>query len=108
MRVLFVSVSDELGGSEIVLVDMIAGLRRLRPSWPVGLVLPGRGPLLARAEAAGADCTIVPLPPALARVGEFASSRADSKLIARARLGARLIAAAAVVPSYSRQLRRVI
>ncbi len=108
MRIVFISVSDELGGSEIALVEMMAGLRRAQPSWTIGLLLPGPGPLLARAEAAGADCTIVPLPRAIATVGEFAASAAPSRLTARAALGARLIAAAAAVPPYLRRLRTAV
>ena len=112
MRIVFISVSDELGGSEIALVEMMAGLRRVQPSWTIGLVLPGRGPLLARAEAAGADCTIVPLPRAIARAGEFGMA-ASSWLPASAGghtavFGARLLAAAAAVPSYLLKLRRAI
>jgi glycosyltransferase involved in cell wall biosynthesis len=108
MRVLFISVSDELGGSEIALLDMIAGLKRVRPTWMIGAVLPGRGPLLARAEAAGADCTVLSLPPALARVGEFAATSTASRLRARAVLGVRLLAAATVVPGYLARLRKVV
>jgi glycosyltransferase involved in cell wall biosynthesis len=108
MRILFLSVSDALGGSEIALVDMIASLRRLRPSWSVGLVLPGKGPLLRRAEAAGADCTMVPLPRSLARVGEFAASSSRWPLAARVALAARLVPVAATLPGYLRRLRRVV
>jgi glycosyltransferase involved in cell wall biosynthesis len=112
MRIVFISVSDELGGSEIALVDMMAGLRRLQPSWTIGLVLPGDGPLLARAEAAGADCTIVPLPRALARVGEFGMAASSWLPVSAgshtAVYSARLLAAAAAVPSYLLELRRAI
>jgi glycosyltransferase involved in cell wall biosynthesis len=106
MRILFLSVSDELGGSEIALLDMIAGLKRVRSSWTIGAVLPGRGPLLARAEAAGADCTVLTLPAALARVGEFAASP-GSGVAGRAVLAGRLLAAATVVPGYLARLRTV-
>lgn len=108
MRVVFLSVSDELGGSEIALVDMMAGLRRVRPGWTVGLVLPGRGPLLARAEAVGVDCTILALPRAIARAGEFAGMPADAGVARRAMVGARLLTAAAAAPTYLRKLRKVV
>ena len=108
MRVLFLSVSDALGGSEIALVDMISALRRVRPSWTIGLVLPGKGPLLRRAEEAGADCTMLPLPSSLARVGEFASSTSRWPLAAHAALAARLLPVAATLPGYVRRLRRVV
>lgn len=105
LRIMFVTVSDQLGGSEIALLDMIKGLRRLRPAWPVQLVLPGRGPLLARAEAAGADCVVVPMPRALSRVGEFAGGGSAA---ARLSFAARLIGAALSVPGYLRRMRRAL
>ncbi len=108
MRILFFSVSDALGGSEIALVDMIASLRRLRPSWHLGLVLPGTGPLLRRAEAAGADCTMLAMPAALARVGEFASGSSRWPLAAKAVLAVRLAPVAMSLPGYLRRLRTVV
>jgi glycosyltransferase involved in cell wall biosynthesis len=108
MRILFFSVSDALGGSEIALVDMIASLRRLRPSWHLGLVLPGTGPLLRRAEAAGADCTMLAMPAALTRVGEFASGSSRWPLAAKAVLAVRLAPVAMSLPGYLRRLRTVV
>jgi glycosyltransferase involved in cell wall biosynthesis len=108
MRILFISVSDALGGSEIALVDMIASLRRLRPSWHLGLVLPGAGPLLQRAEFAGADCTMLPMPAALNRVGEFAPGSSRWPLAAKAALAMRLAPVAVSLPGYLRRLRTVV
>jgi glycosyltransferase involved in cell wall biosynthesis len=108
MRIAFLSVSDELGGSEIALLDMIAGVGRLRPSWKLHAILPGRGPLLDRATAAGADCTVLPLPAALARVGEFSAVTRRWPLAAKAGLVTRLAPVAFVLPRYVRQLRRIL
>ena len=105
--IMFLSVSDQLGGSEIALLQMIGGIRRLRPSWKVHLVLPGRGPLLDRAERLGADCVILPMPKPLARLGEFGSLNARSPMIARLALAARLSVVAIVLPGYLARLRRV-
>ena len=108
MRLSFLSVSDELGGSEVVLLDMIAGLRRLRPAWRMHAILPGRGPLLDRAEQAGADCTVLPMPKALAALGEFAASNASSPTVAKAMLAATLAMVGPALPWYVRRLKRVI
>jgi glycosyltransferase involved in cell wall biosynthesis len=108
MRIVYLSVSDQLGGSEIALLEMIAGLRRLRPSWPLHVVLPGRGPLLDRAEAAGADCIVLPLPGALARLGESAAEDARWSITTRAALAARLAAVALSLPFYLRRMRRLL
>ena len=71
MRIAFASVSDQLGGSEAVLLHLIEQVGRMRPGWDLRLLLPGDGPLAARASALGADVHVVPIPPALARVGEW-------------------------------------
>jgi len=100
MRIAYLSVSDELGGSEIVLLEMIRGIRRLRPAWTLQVILPGRGPLLDEAEAAGADCVVLPMPAALARLGEFGAGPVA--------LAARLLPVALGLPSYLHRLRTVI
>jgi glycosyltransferase involved in cell wall biosynthesis len=107
MRIAYISVSDQLGGSEVLLLEIIKGVKRIRPSWPLQLILPGRGPLLELAEAAGADCVVLPLPTALARLGESAAEDSGWSAASRLRLGARLLAVAATLPAYVRQLRRV-
>jgi glycosyltransferase involved in cell wall biosynthesis len=100
MRIAYLSVSDQLGGSEIVLLEMLKGVRRLRPEWTLQLILPGSGPLLDRAEGLGADCVMVPMPGALARLGESGSSRLS--------LAARLVPVAFTLPGYVRRVRRVL
>jgi glycosyltransferase involved in cell wall biosynthesis len=108
MRLSFLSVSDQLGGSEIALLGMIEAIRRGRPAWTIHAILPGRGPLLDRAEEAGADCTVLEMPKALAAAGEFAAANGASPLAAKAVLAATLAAAAPVLPGYVRRLKKVI
>ena len=100
VRIAYLSVSDELGGSEVALLETIKGIRRLRPAWRQQVILPGRGPLLDRAEAAGADCVVLPMPPSLARLGEFGAGPAV--------LAARLVPAALALPAYLHRLRAVL
>ncbi|HET7218233.1 MAG TPA: glycosyltransferase family 4 protein [Vicinamibacterales bacterium] len=108
MRLTFLSVSDQLGGSEIALLDMIGAIRRIRPGWTIHAILPGRGPLLDRAERAGADCTVLEMPGTLAAVGEFAAATAASPMAAKAALGAQFAVAGPFLPGYVRRLRRMI
>lgn len=108
MRVCWISVSDQLGGSEVALVEMIRGLRLVRPSWIFHAILPGDGPLGARLAQAGASCSVVPLPPVLARVGESGAVREQWSLPARLALALRLAAASAALPAYERRLRRAV
>ena len=100
MRIAYLSVSDQLGGSEIVLLEMIKGLRRERPTWTLQVILPGRGPLLDDAEAAGADCVVLPMPASLARLGESGAGPVA--------LAARLVPVALALPAYLRRLHAVI
>lgn len=104
MRVAFLSVSGEMGGSEVSLLELLRGLRRLAPGWRLDLVVPREGPLAAHARAAGADVHVLPLPPRLARVGEtFAGGAAQ--FVERC---ASLVMAAGSVGPYSRRLARLL
>jgi len=89
MRVAFLSVSSELGGSETSLLLLVQNIRRLRPDWRLTIVVPREGPLARRVREADVDVRILPLPPALARLGESGAGSA-----ALARRGAALMAAA--------------
>ena len=100
MRIAYLSVSDQLGGSEIVLLELIKGVCRLRPSWALQVILPGRGPLLDRLEAAGADCVVLPLPPSLARLGESGTHPVA--------LAAGLVPVALALPAYVHRLRTIL
>jgi glycosyltransferase involved in cell wall biosynthesis len=71
MHIALASVSGQLGGSEAVLVQLIAQLRRLRPTWTAALLVPFEGPLSDRAGALGASIHCVPMPDSIARIGEW-------------------------------------
>jgi glycosyltransferase involved in cell wall biosynthesis len=101
MRIAFLTVSAEMGGSERSLVELLHGLRRLRPDWVFDVVLPREGPLAARVRDAGASAVILPMPAALARFGEAARGG----LAAR---GAALLGATAAAAGYARRLRKLI
>jgi glycosyltransferase involved in cell wall biosynthesis len=103
MRIAFLSVSDQLGGSEAMLLQIAAQLRRKHPDWKQHLILPGGGPLGPLARAAGMDTTALPMPRSLARLGEW-GLRSSS----RGRAGLRLVRAAIDLPSYERDMREAI
>ena len=108
MRISWLSVSDQLGGSEVALLSMITGLRDVRPDWECQVVLPGNGPLRERVEAAGAHCAVVPMPAALARVGESAAIRGRWSAGSTIALGTRLAASAFALPAYEARLARTL
>ena len=74
MRVLMLSVSGGLGGSERVLLDAIASLSAANPSWAFRVIAAEDGPLRAEAEAQGAEYEVLALPAAFAAVGESGES----------------------------------
>jgi glycosyltransferase involved in cell wall biosynthesis len=101
MNLAFVSVSDALGGSETALLALVRGLRRRQPDWALHLILPGTGPLAARAEAEGVSVSVVPMPESMARLGESGSS-------GRAAFALKVLRAAVRVPGYESRLRRAL
>jgi glycosyltransferase involved in cell wall biosynthesis len=103
MRIAFLSVSDQLGGSEAMLLQIAAQLKRKRPEWRQHLILPGGGPLGPLARAAGMDTIALPMPPSLARLGEWGLRGRG-----RGSAGMRLVRAAMDLPSYERDMRHAI
>jgi glycosyltransferase involved in cell wall biosynthesis len=70
MRVLFLNPVGTVGGAERVLLTAVAGLRRAEPGWPVRVLTLADGPLAGEVRALGAEAEVVPLPAALARLGD--------------------------------------
>lgn len=103
MRLAFLSVSAQMGGSEVLLLQLLRELRADRPRWMLHLLVPGEGPLASGAAGLGVAVTAVPMPPPLRRLGEWAP-RAGR----RARLLARLARAAVAVPRYQARLARAL
>lgn len=76
MRVLFLSVSADLGGAERVLLDAVTALHTLHPSWTLGVVSLAEGPLAGELAARGVEVLMRPLPARFAAVGESGGSTA--------------------------------
>jgi glycosyltransferase involved in cell wall biosynthesis len=101
MRIAFLTVSAEMGGSERSLVELLRALRRRRPEWSFDVVLPREGPLAVQVRDLGASAVLLPMPAALARFGESA----ERGIAAR---GAGLPRVAAAAAGYARQLRQLL
>ena len=72
MTVVFLSVSAEMGGSEVSLLELVRGLRRLAADWPAHVIVPRDGGLAQAAARVGATVHVLPLPDRLIRAGETA------------------------------------
>jgi glycosyltransferase involved in cell wall biosynthesis len=101
MRIAFLSVSSEIGGSETSLLLLVRNIRRMKPDWQLTVVVPREGPLARRTREADVDARVLALPTSLARLGEAGLSGGGAAL---ARRGAALMAAAGAVGSYKRAL----
>jgi glycosyltransferase involved in cell wall biosynthesis len=108
MRITSLSVSDRLGGSEIALVGMIGALQRLHPDWRVQVVLPGDGPLRERLRDTAATCSVVPMPAALAGMGEWSAVEDGWSARSRLALGVQMCSTASVLPAYESRLARTV
>lgn len=103
MRVAFLSVSSQMGGSEVSLLEAVRGLRRIVPGWRLDVIVPREGPLSAAVAEAGGYVHVLSLPDAIARVGESAPGMGE--LVGR---GAALLRAAGSAAAYSRRLARLL
>jgi glycosyltransferase involved in cell wall biosynthesis len=105
VRIVFLSPTGELGGAEVALLELLAGIREACPSWPLHLVVASDGLLADRAGARGVPATVLPFPVALARLGEWGRR---GGLLDRAALLGNLCRAAGPAAAYARRLRTLL
>jgi glycosyltransferase involved in cell wall biosynthesis len=105
VKILFLSSTGQTGGAEVALLDLLAGLRALRPQWTLALVAASDGPLVERARAIGVTVRVLAFPARLARLGDWAVGRS---VWARLRLALRAAPAAVSAWLYLQRLRRVM
>jgi glycosyltransferase involved in cell wall biosynthesis len=63
-----------MGGAERSLLDILTSLRQAKPAWDLHLVAGENGPLVAAAKSQGIQTHVLPLPPELARLGDWGAS----------------------------------
>jgi glycosyltransferase involved in cell wall biosynthesis len=102
---MYLSVSGELGGAERSLLDILASIRQAEPSWDLRLIAAADGALVAEATALGVRTTVLPIPLALARIGEAGTSATRGGSLG---LAVRLAAASLPTLGYVWRLRREI
>jgi glycosyltransferase involved in cell wall biosynthesis len=87
---------------------MVTALERQHPEWQFQVLLPGNGPLRERVSQTRAICTVVPMPAAVSRLGEWAAVQEGWSARSQVALGIRLCGTAAALPGYESQLTRAI
>lgn len=105
-KILYLSASAALGGAELVLLDLMATLRRERPDWRLGLLLGASGPLAEEAERLGVACEVRPWPDSLASLGDAGLGERTSRLALAARLARSAPSALAALVDWRRAIRR--
>jgi glycosyltransferase involved in cell wall biosynthesis len=108
MRLLYLSPSASMGGAERVLLDLLGMVRRAEPSWPVGLLVAGDGPLVDDARRLGVRTMIVPFPRELARLGDAGLSASTREASAWTRFMGHAVGGSFSILAYIRRLRREI
>ncbi len=104
MRLAFLSVSAEFGGSESALWQLVRGVRRLAPETACAIIVPREGPLAVRVRETGADVRVLSMPDALASFGEWSLRGAS----AVAKRSAAMLSAVAAAGSYQRALETLL
>jgi len=108
MRILFLNPVGLFGGAERSLLDIIASLKAARPDWEMRLVAGSDGPLIRRARAMNIVATVLPIPAALAQVGDSAVRGSAGAIGARLSVAASLLNSALATNRYTRMLTREI
>jgi glycosyltransferase involved in cell wall biosynthesis len=105
VNIVFLSPAGQLGGAEVALYEMLAGLRETHPAWSLRLIVASEGPLASRISSLGIAVDVLPFPPALARLGDW---NLGEGIRPRAMLLARCAGAALPTFAYLRRLRRAL
>ena len=102
-KIVYFNPTGTLGGAELCLLDIVAGVRASRPDWSIKVLLADDGPVRSALERLGIPAEVVPIPSRLAAAG-------DSDASTTSRLG-KLLKLATTIPSalgYFLKLRRAL
>lgn|GEM_PF-148879 len=106
-RVLFLSISSELGGAERSLLNLLTTLNRAYPSMERHLLLLGNdGPLAEEAKRIGVKVRVLPLPRRILETGD--SGLKGGRLVGLFSLAARLLITTPAMLLYLKRLRAAV
>lgn len=107
MRILFLSPVGVIGGAERCLLDMVASLRACAPEVEIAVLAGTEGPLVDRAAELGAQPIALPMPAALAAVGD-SGLQGRSLALAGLSLAKELGGTGVALARYAPELRRAV
>ena len=105
LKILYLNPNGTMGGAERALLDLMRAVRGARPDWSLELVVPADGDFSAAARAHGIDTHILPLPLAVARLGDAGAGGPAGDGISKAGLLGRLALCAPQLAAYVRELK---
>ena len=108
MKILYVSATGTLGGSERSLLDLVESVRQRQPNWKLQLLTLGQGNFREFAHDAGCAIQASPMPGAANLLGDSAVGGPAGHQISRVRLARELSLAAPQLALYIFKLRRFI
>lgn len=106
MRILFLNPCSELGGAERCLLDLMASMRGTSASPSMDLVVSGPGPLVDEAKRLGISVHLLPMPAAIAELGD--SAVGEPSVAGLLRLARDMVLASSSVVTYAGRLRRCV
>ncbi len=108
VKILYFNPVGTIGGAEMCLLDVLASVRSARSDWRLGVVLGDDGPLVEAVGELGLPATVLPMPGALARLGDAGLDDRRAGRPGRLRLAAWGPIAAVAVAAYLARLRRLL
>ena len=108
MNLTYLTPSGQLGGAEIVLLDLMTSIRQAEPDWRVNLVLGSDGPLVSRAEELGVTTLVLNFPRAVARLGDAGVGGPAGKQVGKLALAGRLAGSTPALALYVKKLRAAL
>ena len=102
-KIVYFNPTGTLGGAELCLLDVVAGVRAGRPEWSIKVLLADDSPVRDALERLGIACEVLPIPSRLAAAG-------DSDTTSNSRLG-KLLKLSTTLPSalgYFLKVRRAL
>jgi glycosyltransferase involved in cell wall biosynthesis len=108
VKILYLNPAAQFGGAERSLLDVMSGVRALRPDWELSLIAGEDGPLLEAAREIGVAARAIEYRSALARFGDSAAAGSPGGAMPAAKFVAGLGRAAVAALSHVPTLRSAI
>ncbi|HXR35824.1 MAG TPA: glycosyltransferase [Candidatus Binataceae bacterium] len=108
MKILYLNPNGTMGGAERALLDLMRAVREARPDWSLELVVPADGDFSTAARSNGIDTSILPLPPAVARLGDAGAGGPAGNEISKVALLGRLALSTPQLAAYVKRLKTLL